>query len=185
MTSPNDPSTTLFDTSTPLLEERRPTILLDQTFASVKIADFLRKFTDWRVELHGKHFASNCPDHIWIPKCAEKGWIIISCDKDIRRRPAICEAVKTSGAQLFYLGRGGRQLQDYQSTIFAVKHKILRLAKKHKGPFFARITQDANVTIVGLEPELTSGQRTAMKYQAGQTFHQFHRPQSKKRKKSH
>src|SRR2546427_4868502 len=105
MASTDEPSNTLFDISKPPPpeEDRRPVVVLDQTFSSAKIAGHLRAFQEWRVELHGSHFASNCPDHVWIPDCAKRGWIVLSCDKAIRRSPKVCDAVERSKAKVFFM----------------------------------------------------------------------------------
>jgi hypothetical protein len=171
MASSNEPSNTLFDISRlPPPEDRRPVIVLDQTFSSAKIAGFLSSFGEWRVELHGKHFASNCPDHVWIPECAKRGWIILSCDKAIRRSPQVCAAVEASHAQVFFMGRGGRRGEDYMAIIGTARHRILRIAKNNAGPFFARIHQTAVVELVGLADDESKSERTQRKYRPGAAF---------------
>jgi hypothetical protein len=172
MASTNEPSKTLFDISKPQPpeEDRRPVIVLDQTFSSVKIATHLQAFNDWRVELHGSHYAQNCPDHIWIPDAARRGWIVLSCDKAIRRSPELCEAVERSKAKVFFMGKGGRRGEDYMSVIGVARHRILRMAKQNAGPFFARIHQTAHVELVGLASDETAKHKTNRKYVSGASY---------------
>jgi len=171
MASNSGQSNTLFDISEPPPEDRRPVIVLDQTFSSARIAEFLRSFAaEWRVELHGDHFKSNCPDDVWIPECAKKGWIVLSCDKAIRRSPKLCEAVERSRAKVFFMGKGGRRGEDYMAVIGTARHRILRMAKNNAGPFFARIHFTAKVELVGQEDGESKKDKTNRKYVSGSAY---------------
>jgi hypothetical protein len=44
------------------------------------------------VKTHLEEFAAGTPDAVWIPRCAEHGWVIISKDARIRRRPLELQA---------------------------------------------------------------------------------------------
>lgn len=183
MASANEQSNTLFNTSQTPQPDSRPVIVLDMTFSSAKLGEFLSKFPEWRVELLGKHFAHNCPDHVWIPDVAKRGWIIISADKAIRRSPEVCDAVQASHAKVFFMGRGGHRGEDYMAILGAARHRILRIAKNNAGPFFARIHQTTEVELVGLADNETKADRTNRKYQSGKAYKQFGVQKKKKHHK--
>lgn len=183
MASTDEQSKTLFDTSKPPPEDRRPVILLDQTFSSANIAAHLRVFPEWRVELHGEHFTANMPDDEWIPECGRRGWLVLSCDKEIRRSPEVVAAVQKSKAKVFFMGKGGRRGEDYMSIIGTARHRILRTAKQNAGPFFARVTRNAEVEVVGDTGSFTSKERTDRKYVSGSTFKQFDSGKQKNRRR--
>jgi hypothetical protein len=177
----SEPSNTLFDTSKPPpSSDGRPVIFLDATFSSVRIAEFLSKWERWKVELHSRNFAPDCPDEVWIPEVAKRGWIIITGDKMIRRKPSTASAVKQHNAKVFILGQGGRQLEDYQAILYAVRNKILRAATRTKGALFATITKDAEVRVCG-EDRTTAPDRTRRKYHGA--YDQWHHQKAKPRRK--
>jgi hypothetical protein len=152
----SEQSPTLFDTSKlPDSADTRPVLFLDQTFSSAKLAAILEASKDWRIELHSKYFPSDEKDHNWIPVVAARGWLILSCDKRIKswraddgvnRRAAV-----ESAAKMFFMGRGGRPLADYAYDIGSARVAILRMAKKNRGPFFAKIHRHGHVEMFFLE----------------------------------
>ena len=50
------------------------------------------------VELMDDHFDHKTKDHVWIPKVAAWGWVIVTKDKRILHRPAERAAIERSGA---------------------------------------------------------------------------------------
>jgi hypothetical protein len=173
----SEPSNTLFDTSKPPPDnDPRPVIYLDHTFASDRLAEYLSKYPDWRVELARKHTVHNCPDWEWIPVIAKRGWIIFTLDKNIRKKQRTFEAARDSGAYIIILRKGGKGLEAYQSPIYAAAGKILRAVRKRPGGFFATLTSEAEFHIVGDDRHLTTKERTAQRYRPGTSMKQFNRP---------
>jgi hypothetical protein len=165
----NESSPTLFDTSPPQPEDNRPVVFIDRTLTSAKLAAHLNAFREWRIELHHSWFQGNCPDPVWIRDCAKKGWILLSGDKEIRRSPENVEAVRQSKAQLFYYNPKNKRVEDYMGILATARHRILRLAKNNRGPFFASIDASANVRLVGEECTSSVG-RTRRKFVSGEAF---------------
>jgi hypothetical protein len=59
-----------------------------------------------RVEVHFDHFAPAAADTEWLPVVAARGWVVLSNDQKIMRRPLEREAVRISGATLIVLVGG-------------------------------------------------------------------------------
>jgi PIN like domain len=154
------------DTSQPPSEPA--VLLLDQTFSSVKLAAILSAAPEWTIELHGKHFKGDAKDHEWVPVAASRGWLILSCDKRIRkwrtenglaRRAAI-----ESAAKVFFLARGSRPFAEYGYIVGRARNSILRLAKKNRGgPLFARILSNGTVEALYMD-NLTKRDKTRQKF---------------------
>jgi hypothetical protein len=144
-----------------------PVILLDQNLSSRKISEPLKKFSDWHIELHSDHFASNAPDVDWIPVCGEKKWVIITCDKRIARVPQNVQAVISSNAVVFMFGKGGRRAEEYSAALIHHRLKILRMIKNTAAPFFARISLGGDVSLVGEIEGLMTVSKTDLKYKSG------------------
>jgi hypothetical protein len=116
----------------------------------------------WRVELHRTHFPNpRTPDPDILKHCAECGWILISKDDRLRRVPENKLAAIQSGAKVFLFAVGHHQGVEYRAALVAARHRIVRLARKTPGPFFARVTlagevfllEDAEVDAARLENE--------------------------------
>jgi len=164
----NEQSPTLFDTSKPPEPDPRPVLFLDQTFSSQKLAALLRAAPEWRIELHGDHFDSDEKDHVWISVVAQRGWLILSCDKRIKKWQTegglARRAAVESRAKIFFCGRGGRPLADYGYDVGHARHQMLRLVKQNRGPLFARVMRGGKVQTFFLERPKTKRDRTRAKY---------------------
>lgn len=60
------------------------TFFLDYQIGRYVVADALRT-AGAHVEVHIDHFAQNTPDTDWIPQVAQRGWVLITKDQNIRR----------------------------------------------------------------------------------------------------
>ena len=113
---------------------------LDRSIESALVAAALRD-TGVEVRLHREFFADDEKDEIWLPDVAQRGWIILTRDKWIRRRPLEKQALIASGARAFVLTSGnlrGREMAD-----ILVKHigRMERLARVTKPPFIFAVTK--------------------------------------------
>jgi hypothetical protein len=94
------------------------------------------------VELHDDHFAGAAPDDQWIPEVTNRGWVILTKDKTIRRRPDELQALLTSRARVFTLPSGNLR-GDAMAERF-VRHlpEMERLALSQPPPFVANLYHD-------------------------------------------
>jgi predicted nuclease of predicted toxin-antitoxin system len=83
---------------------KRPTFHVDRCLGR-SVAAALRD-AGATVEVHDDHFAQDAIDEAWIPDVAGRGWIILTKDKNIRRRPGEREALLTANARIFTLCSG-------------------------------------------------------------------------------
>ncbi len=58
------------------------------------------------VRVHDDHFAQDALDEVWIPDVAARGWVILTKDKNIRRRHGEREATLLAAARMFTLSSG-------------------------------------------------------------------------------
>ncbi len=87
------------------------------------------------------------PDHEWIPEVAQRGWLTVTRDRAITRRPAETNAVAAYGARLVILsgqeaGTTFKQLEIVMSQWRAIE----RLAGQ-EGPFAYTATRTSLVPI--------------------------------------
>jgi 5S rRNA maturation endonuclease (ribonuclease M5) len=108
------------------------------------------------VERHKTHFLPDDPDDVWIPQCAQKGWIIISGDKGIRRDGINRAAVLQSRAKVFILADTDGRGADWAASLAIAARKMLRLAEESYGPFYCDVDR-AKDTHVGKVEYLQGG----------------------------
>lgn len=58
------------------------------------------------VRVHAKFFSQDADDEVWIPDVAARGWVILTKDKNIRRRHGEREAALLANARIFTLSSG-------------------------------------------------------------------------------
>lgn len=124
-----------------------PTFFLDQSLGDKVIAQALRQ-QGCRAELLKKHFEINVPDEEWLPEVGRRGWLILTKDDRIRKRPAEREALIQSGARAFILPSGNMSGEDMASAIANALPKIQRFVAKNSPPFIARISKAGEVWLL-------------------------------------
>jgi hypothetical protein len=60
-----------------------------------------------RVEIHDDHFGTNALDEDWLPEIGARGWLLVSQDESIQRRPAERLALQSAGVGAFLVSAGG------------------------------------------------------------------------------
>ena len=118
---------------------------LDRSIESALVAAALRD-VGVEVRLHRDFFADDAKDEVWLPDVAQRGWIVLTRDKSIRRRPPEKQALIASGARAFVLTSGnlrGREMAD-----ILVRHisRMERLVRTTEPPFIFAVTK------AGVEP---------------------------------
>jgi hypothetical protein len=96
-----------------------------------------------RAEIHDDHFPDNAPDVEWIPVVAGRGWVILSKDKGIRRRPLELARVIESKARFFALAASKGLTGEQMAQVFIDNRaRMERLARKQPPPFVAGVYPD-------------------------------------------
>ena len=105
-----------------------------------------------KVELHCDHFKEDEADTVWIPKVGAKGWIVLTKDKNIRRRPREIEAVTAGNVRMFTLPNANLTGQEMAERFVESRLRIARFLKKHQPPFVAVVLLDAVALAWSPEP---------------------------------
>jgi hypothetical protein len=118
----------------------RPTFYVDICLGKT-VAEAL-KAAGATVEIHADNFAQDVEDTTWIPRVAARGWVILTKDKNIRRRHGEREATLLSQARMFTLSSGGMRgvvmAELFVSNLEAMEAMALALTP----PFLAVVTRD-------------------------------------------
>ena len=102
------------------------------------------------VVIHQTHFANRqgVKDEEWLREIAQQGWVVLTKDKNFKRRPLEREAILAGRVRAFFLSATNLSTEQVAQTFVDALPRIVLLCAKHKGPFIARITRMAQVDIV-------------------------------------
>jgi hypothetical protein len=92
------------------------------------------------VVLHAEHFAGRANDVDWIPFIAQKGWPVLTRDRQIRRRPLERQAVIDGALKFFVIGCANAGLPTYVQVVRSHLNSIKSLALWMPEPFISTMT---------------------------------------------
>jgi predicted nuclease of predicted toxin-antitoxin system len=113
----------------------RPTFYVDRCVGK-RVVRALRD-AGARVEAHDDHFAQDAADEAWIPDVTARGWVILTKDKNIRRRAGEREAVVTASARMITLASGNMSGETMAGIFVGNLAAMEQLAGSQPAPFVA------------------------------------------------
>jgi predicted nuclease of predicted toxin-antitoxin system len=118
----------------------RPTFYVDRCLGKAVVTAL--RAAGANVQAHDDHFAQGAQDEDWIPHVAARGWVILTKDKNIRRRPAEREALLTANARIFTLSSGNMRGADMAALLVARLSDMEQVANGLQAPFVAVVAPD-------------------------------------------
>jgi hypothetical protein len=90
------------------------------------------------------HFAG-MKDVEWLPQVGANQWILLTKDKNIRRRRLEVDAILNSGVRAFVVTAVGLHREDLAKLVLSAMPKIQRICQQ-RGPFVFNITASGAVS---------------------------------------
>jgi hypothetical protein len=106
-----------------------------------------------RVEFHTDHFKQDEPDLGWLPEMGKRGWVVLTKDKEIRRKQVERDAVLESKVRMFALGSGNMTGQEIGEVFCRNRLKMARFIMRNNHPFIASVTQSGITLVAPTEDE--------------------------------
>ena len=122
------------------------TFFIDRCLGSKRIVIALRQ-AGLTVESHDENFPTNAQDVDWLPIVGEQGWVVLTKDANIDRRPLERMAVARSGVYLFILTSQNLSGNDMIEILTKAIVPMQNLVRKHPAAFIAKIYRDSRVEI--------------------------------------
>ncbi len=122
------------------------TFFIDRCLGSKRIVTALRQ-AGITVEIHDDNFAPDAPDVDWLPIVGKQGWVVLTKDANIARRPLERMAVARSEVCLFILTSQNLSGNDMIEILIKAIGPMQNLVHKHPAPFIAKIYRDSKVEI--------------------------------------
>ncbi len=90
---------------------------------------------------HHQRFAPDAPDEEWLAAAGREGWVVLTRDKHIRRRPTELEAFREHKVIVFVLAAGNASAAETADLISRQYGKIQKLATQAKPPVMYSVTR--------------------------------------------
>jgi predicted nuclease of predicted toxin-antitoxin system len=123
-----------------------PVFFLDRALGKRTVAGVLRE-AGQAVEVHADHFADDAADTDWLPQVAAKGWIVLTKDANIAKRPLERAAVEYAGAKVFYFNNSNATGAAIASAFVLALPKIAALVASTPGPLIVAVHRDGRVEV--------------------------------------
>lgn len=103
---------------------------------------------------HVQHetFGSGTPDLEWLPEVGARRWILITKDKQIRKREIELRALRQANVRAFVLTAAGLTGKEQARVLEFALPAMLRLLRRHAATFVARVTAGSHVEIIESTP---------------------------------
>lgn len=101
-----------------------------------------------RVEPHDDHFRPDAADVDWLPEVARRGWVVLSNDQKILRRPLEREAVRSAGATLLVLIGGDATAPELARNFLNTLSKVEAFLDRHSPPLIAKVYRPSPADLI-------------------------------------
>ena len=99
---------------------------------------------------HHDRFAPDCPDEEWLPVAGKEGWIVLTRDKNIRRKPNELQAFKANRVLAIVLSSGQASAADTADLIIRLYPKLMRKVQNAKPPAMFTVTLTGTISSIKL-----------------------------------
>jgi len=105
--------------------------------------ELLRK-AGLRIVCHSDEFTDDMTaDPIWIERCANRSWVIVTGDKAIETDPINRQAVIDFKAKVFLLDENNSRAVEWAAAIVVGRRRLVSTAYENDGPFFASVKKNS------------------------------------------
>ena len=122
---------------------------IDRSLGRKAVATALRS-AGARVEVHDDHLPQDAKDEEWLHYVGARNWVVLTQDDRIRFHYHERTALLQARICAFVLTAKGLRGEENGAIIVNALPAIRRMLAKHPGPFIAKITRGADVTLFEL-----------------------------------
>jgi len=94
------------------------------------------------VKLVRDEFGQGAQDIDWLPEVGRRGWIILTKDQRIRRRPEERKAFVDARARGFFLTAKGLPGPAVAELFADLLQRMVKMVKQYEAPFIATVRRD-------------------------------------------
>jgi predicted nuclease of predicted toxin-antitoxin system len=122
---------------------------IDECLGTGRVPEALRQ-AGASVVVHQSYFVNQqgIKDAEWLKQIGQRDWVVLTKDKNFKRRPLERDAILAGRIRAFFLSSTNLSTDQIAQTLVDALPRIKRICAQHSGPFIARITRMAEVNIV-------------------------------------
>lgn len=124
-----------------------PILFIDRCAWSRRLGEALTA-ADIPFIAHQQRFASACPDEEWLQVAGTEGWIVLTRDQAIRRKPNELKAFRAAKLILFALASGNASAEDTARLLVTLYPKMMRKARATQPPAMFSVTLAGGINLV-------------------------------------
>ncbi len=116
--------------------QEQPEFFIDRSLGK-SIADGLRAeglTVHTMASVYGEQEAQQLRDEVWLRDAGKHGWVVLTKDDAIRRRPAEREALVQAGVRVFCLTTAQLRGEEQLARFVENRHRIVQRAR-NPGPY--------------------------------------------------
>ena len=133
------------------------TYFVDECLGRHFVVDALRQ-AGAHVEVHHDHFESGAPDAEWLPVVGERRWVVLTKDRNIRRRELEIHALMNARVRAFVLTAAELTGREQAEAFVRALAKMNRVASASRGPLIGRVSESGGISMLP-SPRSRSGKR--------------------------
>ena len=141
--------------------KRRPepplTYFVDECLGRHYVVEALRA-AGAHVEVHHVHFADGTPDAEWLPTIGARQWVVLTKDRNIRRRDLEIRAIVQARVRAFVLTAADLTGPEQAEAFVRALPKMNRMAVGSRGPLIGRVGAKGGISMLRL-PRAASKRR--------------------------
>lgn len=103
-----------------------------------------------QVEVHHVHFADGTPDAEWLPVIGARGWVLLTKDRNIRRRELEIQALVNARVRAFVLTAADLTGPEQAEAFVRALARMNRIAAGSRGPLIGRVGAKGGVSTLTL-----------------------------------
>jgi hypothetical protein len=126
-----------------------PPLFIDRCAWSNRLGEALTKYGIPFIPHHDR-FAPACPDEEWLKIAGKESWIVLTRDKNIRRKPNELRAFREHGVIAFVLTGGDATAADTASLVTTLYPRMLRKAQGVRPPAMFTLTMGGSIGVIKL-----------------------------------
>lgn len=124
-----------------------PVLFLDECLGTTDVAGALRE-AGAEVEVLVDHFSSGTHDEVWLSWVGQRGWVVLSKDKWIRKRSVELTALRATGVAAFVLAGGDMKGSEMAHAFVTARTPMRKLLRDYEPPFIAKVTAHGKVELL-------------------------------------
>jgi hypothetical protein len=93
-------------------------------------------------------FSRGIKDPDWLPVAGQNGWIVLTKDKAIQKRPNEMLALVNSGVRAFVLAAGAMTGPDQAALFVRLLPKMISFVEHLPAPFLVRVSRDGSCEVL-------------------------------------